>query len=150
MVAGAAAAGWWIAGSRVNRTVGDPSLQDSDFLGREFPLGGHLQRVIPITDGPDQQALVGTSRPDGCSAVAAGLPTLAGVESEPSLGGGGPGRVAGIATADQQWTDVLFEFGNPGRTGCRWSGLCGGRKQDQQWQYKSEHAVILRRSRGRV
>jgi hypothetical protein len=69
----------------------------------------HLQVFIGVTDGLDEQAVVGVSRDDGGAGVAAKQDAVARIEQELALDPVGLVTVALVAVLAQKRADPLFE-----------------------------------------
>jgi hypothetical protein len=70
-------------GLSVTRVVGahpHPRLEDGNLLVTQLAVRRHLQKVILVADGLQQQTFVGTPRDDGRTAIAASLPAGAMLE----------------------------------------------------------------------
>ena len=108
-------------GTRVGRAHRDPGREVGDLRGAELVLGRHLEFLVRITHGADEEAVVGLARHERGTGFAALEQRRAGVEAETRtefLGRGG--AVAFVAMLDQQRADFLFKkLEGFGCGGCR-------------------------------
>ena len=152
MAAGASASGFRVVGPRVGCSGGDPAFEDADVSGVEFLFGRHLQRVVVVANRLNQQAVVGSPRPNRRPAFASCLPPRSSIESQVASQRFGSSRVTRVAPADQQWADMLFEIGN--RDCCLIGGGCGRvggwgvwcrdtEQENRECERVAGHAVIL-------
>ncbi len=133
---------------RPRRSVLDPPGKVRHLLRREAFLGRHLEVLVGLGDGLDQEAVLGMSGHDGRTAVAPHNESIAIVNPQSSLGIRA-GGMAGVTVADQHWTDLLLEkvhrLGVEVRAGLtrHRQGHCGkqpeGECSDKSFQLVSPH-----------
>ena len=114
-------------------SVPDPFFEEGDFGGRDFCCAHrHLQFVVGVFDGLDEEAFVGVAGNDGRASFAAFEETVAGGHSETAERGCG---VATEAAIGKEWTNFEFEmFGLVGR---------GGRKGEREDEDSVTHVVVI-------
>ena len=68
------------------RAVGNPLLEDADFLGIHGRVGRHFEGGILIMDGGDEQTFFGMTRDNDQAVFAAFARAVAGVETQATRG----------------------------------------------------------------
>ena len=94
---------------RIGRSAFDPFFQIGDRGGRKFSFGGHLDRIIGVTDRFDEQALVRFARHECGTRFASFADSVATVEQQFAAEFFRVGRMAFQAMSHQQRPDFLLE-----------------------------------------
>ena len=98
--------------ARIGRAAGNPRFEIGDDRRRKpFLFGRHLEVVVLVANGLEQQAFGWLPRNDGRAGIAAGEQGFAGVEEKPALGFPHFSGVAFVAILDKDRADALFEEG---------------------------------------
>ncbi len=85
---------------------GDPDAEVRNLLGREFPVRRHLQLLMSVTDGADEQALIRIPRHHSRTGISTAQRVLARIQLQPAHLGV---RVAGVTVLHQNRTHAGFE-----------------------------------------
>lgn len=134
----AAARGRGLAVARVGSAQENPFLEIGDDVGGELAAAfwrGHLEVLVGVADGLEEEALLQVAGDDGMAGVAALARAGAGVEEETALEFLGGGGMAGVAFFHEHGADAALEegefIGGRGALGIGGGGGGGGDGEEE-------------------